>query len=173
MILPSASYDLHAGPPRLIGGTGRGDDGMAVKFPAELYPPADSRPIILTAQQTIAAAGSVTPAALTRQLPLGWVGVIRSLEIFADSPLVATRALWQLQINGAPVFGMEAVTMIFRDAASLARDFDNLRIAIPDNATISVQITNVDGAPRLYGAQLVGWEYQIPQVTQARPDNGR
>ncbi len=161
MRITRPGYELDGGAPSVLGLKGR-KRGAPLEFPSELFPPADSRALILTDVVTLAGAGvSATPAGLSIQLPLGVVGVIRDIQIFADAPDLNTRATWRVRINGAVVQGLENLTMIFRAASSIARDFDTMRVEIPDNGLIDVQITNIDGAPRVYGAQLIGWTWQI------------
>jgi hypothetical protein len=158
-------FDLASGAPDVIGVGGRRAKGTPLEFPAELFPPRDSRALVLTDTVNLAggAGTSAKPAGLHTKLELGFVAIIRSIQIFADAPDLTTRATWRILINGAPVAGLENLTMIFRAASSIARDFDTLRVEVPDGAEVDVQITNVDGVPRIYGAQLVGWQWQVDE----------
>lgn len=133
-----------------------------VAFDAELYPPAGSRALILSDQQNIAGAGTVAALpGLSTRLDPGFGAVIRQMQIMADSPTLTTRALWRILVDGVPVPGVGAVTMLWRAASSLALSFDTLRVRVPAGAQIDVSVTNVDGVPRVFGAQLVGWTFKV------------
>lgn len=155
-------YELAGGAPDVQSVGGRRVLGTPLEFPPELFPPRDSRALVRTDTATLAGANSAaSPAGLHVELQLGFVGVIRSIQIFADAPDLTTRALWRVRVNNAPVPGLEALTMIFRAASSIARDFDTIRVEIPDSGVVDVEIINVDGVPRVFGAQLVGWVWQL------------
>jgi hypothetical protein len=154
-------WALKAGPPNI--GQTRRRQGKTIEFPPELYPPENSKTILLTDVVTnLVGVGTIaSPAGLALTLDTGEQGVIRGLEIFADNPTLTTSALWRIRVNGNPVQGLGNVTMIFRVASSLARDFDNLRVVIPPGGSVGVDIVNQDGAARTFGAQLIGWRWPV------------
>jgi hypothetical protein len=131
----------------------------------ELYPPAGSRTAFLSAKVATAGAGEVSPAGLSLQLARGEVAVFRQLTMFAKDPDDTTDATWRITVNGVTVPGLEALTMIFRTASSLATSLDTLRVPVPDGGVVAVVINNRDGLPRVYGAQLVGWAMKRKNVT--------
>lgn len=126
-------------------------------FDPALYPPAGSLPVVLTDVQQSAAAGVLAFPGVAFKVPRGKRLVIDSAQLFADSPALDTRATWALLVDGIPIAGLHALTMIFRVATSQASTFDRLRALVAGGAGLSAIVTNVDGAPRLYGVQLVGW----------------
>lgn len=136
----------------------------------ELYPPPGSAPLILGDQALSPGLGQ--QVLFSRKLAKGQEAALRQLTVLVDSPILATRATWQVLVNGVVVPGLDAVSMLFRAASSLAVSFDTLRVKVPDGGSIAVAVTNVDGAPRVYGAQLVGWTKPVQTTKAAAPASG-
>lgn len=133
-----------------------------VDFPPHVYPPRGSRMIYLSGRANFAPAAigdSVTPAGLTIQLPPGWAGVVRLVDLFANGVTVATLLNWQVLVNEVPAPGLAALTMQFRDAPSLSRTVDNVLVEIPENALVKLRIVSGDGLPYIVGGILQGWMY--------------
>jgi hypothetical protein len=127
-------------------------------FDPMLYPPPGARIVVNTDYWVSAAAGNNAPALLSRRVDRGYVHVIDAINIFADSPILSTRATWQIRIDGVPA--TDPLTMIFRAASSLSQTFDRLRLLAKSEQLVDVLITNVDGAAKTFAAQLSGWTYQ-------------
>lgn len=137
----------------------------AIALDPYLFPPPGSRTLFASDQANIAGAGtSLSLPGCKVQLEKGWCGVVRALQIEADAPVKATRARWSVNVNGKPAAGLNALALLWRDAASDARDLDNLRVELPDNALVEVVVTNIDGVARIYGAQLIGWLFKVVGV---------
>jgi uncharacterized ParB-like nuclease family protein len=99
------------------------------------------------------------PAGLHYVVPAGRVGVIKTLQLFVDSPSPATVVRWQLLVGGIPVQGLNNLTVIGRAAASISQTFDNLAIIVPELQPVDVQIVDVDGGSYTVGAQFTGWHW--------------
>jgi hypothetical protein len=127
-------------------------------FDPMLYPPPGARIVVLTDYWVSAVAGSNAPPLLSRRVDRGNVHVIDAINIFADSPILSTRATWQIRIDGVPA--TDPLTMIFRAASSLSLSFDRLRLLAKSEQLVDVLITNIDGAAKTFAAQLTGWTYQ-------------
>lgn len=140
--------------------------GTGMELDPYLYPPHNSRTLLLTDKIATPGAGEVTSANLSVRLARGEVAAIRQLTLFANSPDDTTAATWRVTVNGVTVPGLAALTMIMRVASSLAFSLDTLRVEVPDGALIQVFITNVDGIPRTFGAQLVGWAMKNRATSQ-------
>jgi hypothetical protein len=158
---PSIAVALSEGERTAVQQAAGQPSGPPVYFDPMLYPPPGSKRIDGTDQVNVAGAGVAAQLpGCTIQLDKGQIGVIDQIELFVDNPALITRAVWQIRVNGNPVPGFSALTMLFRAAASLARDFTAQRIQLPAGAKVEVFVTNVDGAARVFGAQLVGWQYR-------------
>lgn len=143
---------------------GTSGPAMFTAFPPEIYPPPGHVPFFRSATVDTAGAGTSQPDDLVVDVPQGMWGVVRWLELFANAPDVAMVARWALLVDGTPVPGLGNLTIIGRAAGSVAKSMEVAALVRP-GSSVRMTITNVDGAPRLLGAQLQGWTY--PAAWQA------
>jgi hypothetical protein len=131
-----------------------------ILLPPQLFPPENAISLNLSANQAIVGAGAVfTPSALSTRIPPNCYGVISSIDLVLDAIVLTSDVRWSLLINGVPVAGWNAITILGRDgAASVSKTWEGpLRIMIPLGGTVGVRIVDVDGGAYVAGTQLYGW----------------
>lgn len=135
-------------------------DPNTVSLDPSLFPPAQSTPINVSANQAIVGAGArFTPAGLVFKVPDNCYGIISTIDLLLDSILIGSNVLWTLLVNGIPVPGFNPITILGRNgAASVSKSWPGpLRILIPVGGTISWTIQDVDGAAYTAGTSYYGW----------------
>lgn len=116
-----------------------------------------------------AIAGSkVSDPLLAMQLTSGNIGYLQSFGAYVLAPDQTTDIIWTLSVNGAPVQGFDNI----RNFPGIVRleviPFDEMRIALPTGAKISVDITNVSGTgPWTVGAYFSGWSHPLSAEKRA------
>lgn len=159
---PSRTIPVRGGgsviaPPLTKAGTVFTDPGLA--------PPESQQSFNLDFNQAITGANTTyAPAQLQYKIPDNCYGFIQAITLLLNGITLSSNVLWQLQINGVPVQGFNAMTILGRDgAASVTKAYDSpLRIAIPVGGQVSIVITNVDGASYTAGTSVYG--YFMPQT---------
>jgi hypothetical protein len=155
----SSSVLLEVRPDERVASDASAPMGGSSQYPWHREPPPGAVPLFGTDQvNNPGPAGNVVllPGTLI-QIPRGSIGVISSVQVFAEAPVLATRATWAILVNGVPAPNLGKLTDLFSAASSQRREFKDLGLITPEGANIQVSVTNLDGAARIYGAQLVGW----------------
>lgn len=158
VVIAPRSAPIRPGGSAVAMGVDPGPD--TVQLDPYLYPPPNSTPFNLAANQAIVGVNQITtPAGLVLPIPQNCYGVINSVDLLLDSILITSNVLWTLRLNKIPIPGFAPITILGRNgAASVAKSWGpQLRLVVPLGAEISVQIQNVDGAPYTAGTQLQGW----------------
>lgn len=151
--------DVAPGGTPVRGVAGPGDSGL---FPPHLYPPPGSVPVFLADKGASNAAGVLIPAGLKYKCREGWRTVVRVLEIFADPLTLASQLTWAVLVDGVPVKGLGAISVLPRTADSYSEVLDQWSFTVPEGRTLTVQITNGDGGTYNWlGAKLEGWTYPV------------
>jgi len=148
-------------------GTGGQQTGINPGMPLDsyLFPPAGSTQLLGTDFQPSLGAGQIVQLpACTIVCPAANAGVVHSIKILLDQITATTNVFWTVKRNGIPVHGYNNLRLIPRSgAASVEYEFVPVRIELSPNDVVTMQATNVDGAPYNVGGQLIGW-YEPAQV---------
>lgn len=105
-----------------------------------------------------AVANSVTVSANSSfRLPLDHVGWLQGFTLYLLSPLATTRLQWQVRINQGPVPGFDNIQNPPGVANFELIITNDMRVRIPNGATVDVAITNLDGAAVTAGSVIQGW----------------
>lgn len=115
-----------------------------------------------------AGAGStITSAALAFTLPASMVGWLQEFKVYVLSQTAATSAQWSVRINGGPVPGFDNKQNAPGVANLVLLEWNDMRIRIPNGATVDVIITNLNAnGPWTVGGYLAGWYH--PWVDEDR-----
>lgn len=141
------------------GGSGFGSSVPGAILDPFNFPPPGSTPIFLSDEQPSVGAGTITQLPNIKQaMDNNSIGVINSLTLLLDQIVLASAVFWTLTINGQPVPGVSALTVLGRSgAASVAPTINPLRIVVPPLGAIGAFVTNKDGNPYTVGLQVFGW----------------
>jgi len=140
-----------------------------------LNPPTDVRPPSardFSISGTLAGATlATTPAPIPGAaftVPVGNVGVIRSVVFLVNGLLVTSQVSFTLTFNLAPVEGWTNIPVLPRAAASVATSYgpDETALPVPENNAIGVVVTVLDGGAYQVSALLHGWFYP-KEIAQA------
>lgn len=105
-----------------------------------------------------AVAGSQTTSAQLRfALPGDQVGWLQQNSIYILVPVATTRVLWTIRINGGPVSGFDNIRNPPGAANFILINDNDMRVRVPQGATVDMLITNEDGAAVTVGGKLAGW----------------
>ncbi len=167
---PTAAVPAQPGaPPQLRGAAAPG----TLPLPPEHFAPWNSRYFFKSAEVALVGGGSnATPAGLqVKTLPREG-GVLKSVLLLVDGAgtiSTNTNVIWQILINNVPVPGLDSATVLGRTGVNnISNDtLDKLAAPIPANSTLSVLITNNDGAAYTLGAQIFGWIWPLAMATPA------
>lgn len=131
-----------------------------LELPPYLYPPFTSTAFNLADASATAGVGQIiNPAGLVLEIPDNCYASINQIDLLLDGITAASQVFWRLLINGIPVPGWNALTILPRSgAASVNRGWGpQLGIKVPLGGIIGVQIQNFDGAAYTVGTQVYGW----------------
>lgn len=134
-----------------------------VEFRSEIFPPADAVEFNVKKQAVIAAAVGIvaTPAGLTVQIPEGFRAVVRTFGYFLSDVLAVSDFRFAMTINGIAVSGWEDLRITGR-ASAYVEESNDTYIIVPERATISVLLENIDGgAHGKAGAYFGGWMWPV------------
>ncbi len=101
-------------------------------------------------------AGSLTPAALTFQIPSGSYGIVRSFGVGLNLMTAATDVTFSLRVDDRPVPAW-GTFRLFPGAASRVTAQVGTWIELAPASIITIVITNTDGAIYVLGANYSGW----------------
>lgn len=102
------------------------------------------------------------------QLPRGAVGWLQQFSLYTLTPTALTQAQWKVLINGGPVPGFDNILNPPGIANLIVDGEDDMRVRLPSNCTVSVLITNLNGAgPWTVGATLAGWYHPLAAEERA------
>lgn len=154
---------------------GRADIAERSPFQRIVYPPRVEKLLSSTdftvqdfAMVLPAGAGStITSAALAFTLPASMVGWLQEFKVYVLSQTAATSAQWSVRINGGPVPGFDNKQNAPGVANLVLLEWNDMRIRIPNGATVDVIITNLNAnGPWTVGGYLAGWYH--PWVDEDR-----
>lgn len=131
-----------------------------LELPPQLYPPWNAIAFNLAANTPITGVNAqFQPAGLQLDIPDNCYGAINQIDLLLDGILPTSNVFWRLLINGNPLPGWNALTILARSgAASVNRGWGpQLGIQVPLGGTVGMQISDVDGASYTAGAQIYGW----------------
>lgn len=101
------------------------------------------------------------------QCPQGMVGWLQQFFLYVLTPTALTNATWQVRINQSPVPGFDNILNPPGIANLIVMPTDDMRIRIPNGASVDVLITNNNASgPWTVGAGLSGWFH--PEVAERR-----
>lgn len=105
-----------------------------------------------------------TPAVIpgcTFQVPGGYVGVVRSLDLSVNQLVATTDIVWRLRFNQMPVEGWAPLTIFPGNIAAARRSFgpEEMQVPVPEAASVDVEIEVRDGGTYQAGASFGGWIY--------------
>jgi hypothetical protein len=85
------------------------------------------------------------------------VGWLQGFTLYLLSPLATTRLNWAVRINQGPVPGFDNIQNPPGVANFELIITNDMRIRVPNGATVDVAITNLDGAAVTAGSIIQGW----------------
>jgi len=155
-----------------INNTGANAVGKTLQlYPWWLYKPPQGNDIVVLAQNNFVAGGSVVMANSTTVLDPNYMGIIRGVDIYINTMTAASILSFGIQVNANPVPGYGIIQVFPRAASSVSMSFDTF-IYVPAGGTISIAVTNTDGAAYLVGAGYQGWAVPINIDTLLGVDGG-
>ncbi len=133
-----------------------------LQLPPHLYPPETARSFNLAVNVGITGAGTrVTPPELSQRMPKNCYGTVAGIDFDLDGIVITSRVFWTVLVNGSPVQGFNALTVLGRNgAASVSRSVGAgaaLGILVPIGGLVSVSILDADGGTYTAGTQVYGW----------------
>lgn len=110
-----------------------------------------------------AGAGSVvTSQALRFQVPQSQVGWLQQFTMYVLAPLATTDIRFTVRINEGPVSGFTNKQPPPGAANLILIDINDIRVRIPNGATVDVLVTNNSAAgPWTVGGSLAGWYHPL------------
>jgi hypothetical protein len=92
-------------------------------------------------------------------VPQSSILVIKSIDLYATNTTTASQISFSLQQNGAP-YGQYGAVLLFAGVAAVnSRSFNEQTFRFPEGVTVSLVVTNVDGAAYQVAGGAQGWYY--------------
>jgi len=135
---------------------------VALNPPTDVRPPS-ARDFTLSGTLAGAAVGT-TPAVIPGAafvVPVGNVGVIRSVVFLVNNLLLTSQVSFTLTFNAGAVEGWSNIPVAARVAASVSTSFgpEETALPVPENTAIAVVVTVLDGAVYQVSTIIHGWFY--------------
>jgi hypothetical protein len=109
----------------------------------------------------------VTPAVWQFRLPTGQIGWLQQFAFYVLQPGVATSVRFSVKINNGPVPGWDNVLSPPGIANLIIIRDNDMRVAIPGGALVSVTALNLTANPETVGALIAGWYHPKAAEEQA------
>jgi hypothetical protein len=166
---PSAPPSGQEGDPSL--GISAGALGWLInKQIPEVEPPPQSQFFATQDAQAIVGAGTaLTLPNIAVAVDNNSIAVVKSFDIFVTPVTATTQVAFALMFNAAPAPGFADVRVFPAPLSVENRGWD-LSIPVSQNTTITVKVTDVDGAAYTVGCYLYGWIWPLAIDARYRPE---
>lgn len=131
----------------------------------EISPIPDARQFNTEGHDGTAGAGTRTLADCTVVVPVNNKFIINSFSVYVDNMLTTTEIHWAILVNGVPQQGWSDIKLFPRLAPFVGDNLDPF-LRGEGEATITVQIRQVDGGGYIIGAAVGGWYW--PKTSDQR-----
>lgn len=92
-------------------------------------------------------------------VPKSSILVVKSLDLYATNTTTASQISFALQQNGMP-YGQYGAILLFAGVAAVnSRSFNDQTFRFPEGVTVSLVVTNIDGAAYQVAGGAQGWYY--------------